>query len=513
MAWIIEQVQPAGARDRPQQDAGRAALQRVPRVLPRQRGRVLRLLLRLLPARGVRPVRPTSTSRRTPRINDDIDRLRHAATSALFARRDVVIVASVSCIYGLGSPEEYARARRVPDRRARSKPRDESCASWSTSSTVRNDVVLGPRPLPRQAATCSRSSRRTRRPPTAISLLRRRGRGDHALRPADRRGARAARPPRRLPGHPVRDRARRSSSRAIAPSGRAAASASWREFEARGQMLEAHRLRQRTEYDLEMMQELGFCNGIENYSRILDGRAPGSPPHTLLDYFPDDFRRLRRRVAPDGARRSAACTRATARASRRWSTSASGSRRRSTTGRCASTSSSQGAAAACSSRRPRARASCATRPASPSSSSARPGSSTPRSSCARPGNQIDDLLDEIRRARGGGRARARHDADEEDVRGPDRLPARGGGAGALPALRDRHARADPDHPRPAPRRVRRARRRQPAARGPRPARGLAGRDPRRRQGGLPARPDGAHPDDRARRPQRQRPGAHVRRQA
>ena len=109
-------------------------------------------------------------------------------------------------------------------------------------------------------------------------------------------------------------------------------------------------------------------------------------------------------------------------------------------------------------------------------------------------------------ARGGRRARARHDADEEDGRGPDRLPARGGREGALPALRDRHARADPDHPRAAARRVRRARRRQPAARGPRPARGLAGRDPRRRQGGLPARQDGADPDDRPRRAQHQRQG-------
>ena len=113
--------------------------------------------------------------------------------------------------------------------------------------------------------------------------------------------------------------------------------------------------------------------------------------------------------------------------------------------------------------------------------------------------------------RGGRRARAGHDADEEDGRGPDRLPARGGREGALPPLGDRHARADPDHPRAPARRVRRARRRQPAPRGARPARGLAGRGARRRQGGLPARQDGADPDDRPRRPQRQREGAPLRR--
>ena len=108
--------------------------------------------------------------------------------------------------------------------------------------------------------------------------------------------------------------------------------------------------------------------------------------------------------------------------------------------------------------------------------------------------------------RGGRGARARHDADEEDGRGPHRLPARGGREGALPALGGRHARADPDHPRAAARRVRRARRRQPPARGARPARGLAGGDPRCRQGGLPARPHGARADDRPGGTQRERQG-------
>ena len=128
-------------------------------------------------------------------------------------------------------------------------------------------------------------------------------------------------------------------------------------------------------------------------------------------------------------------------------------------------------------------------------------------------HQIDDLLAEIRLREEAGERVLVHDADEEDVRGPDRLPDRVGRPRALPALRDRHARAHPDHPRAAPRRVRRARRRQPPARGPRPARGVARRDPRRRQGRLPARPHGADPDDRPRRAPRQRPRRDVRRQA
>ena len=115
-------------------------------------------------------------------------------------------------------------------------------------------------------------------------------------------------------------------------------------------------------------------------------------------------------------------------------------------------------------------------------------------------------------ARGGRRARARDDAHQEDVRGPHRLPARGGRQGAVPALRDRHARADPDHPRPAARRVRRPRRREPPARRARPAGGLARRDSRRRQGRLPARPHRARPDDRPGRAPPERPRADVRRQ-
>ena len=107
LAWTIAAAQQADARPRPQQDPRRAALRRVPRVLPGEHGRVLRQLLRLLPARGV-PARARDTYiEKDSSRNDEIDRLRHAATHALFERRDVIIVASVTCIYGLGAPVDY----------------------------------------------------------------------------------------------------------------------------------------------------------------------------------------------------------------------------------------------------------------------------------------------------------------------------------------------------------------------------------------------------------------------
>ncbi len=257
---------------------------------------------------------------------------------------------------------------------------------------------------------------------------------------------------------------------------------------------------------MEMLRELGFCSGIENYSRILDGRQPGDRP-TACSTTSRRTSSASSTSPTRRCRRSAACTRATARASRRSSTTASGCRARWTTGRRPSRSSCRSRRSSCSSRR---------RPASTSAThSGRiveqivppDGNRRPRPVEVRETrNQIDDLMNEIRDRVDRERARARDDADQEDGRGPDRLPARDGLPRALPALGGRHARADPDHPRAAPRRVRRARRRQPAARGPRPPGGVARRDPRRRQGGLPARRDVADPDDRPRGAQHRRHG-------
>ena len=117
MAKVIERDPAPGPDPGPQQDPGRPALQRVQELLPGQRGRVLRLLLRLLPARGLRRRAPTPTSRRTRRINEQIDRMRHSATRAILERDDVIVVASVSCIYGIGSVETYTAMTFTLERR------------------------------------------------------------------------------------------------------------------------------------------------------------------------------------------------------------------------------------------------------------------------------------------------------------------------------------------------------------------------------------------------------------
>ena len=277
-------------------------------------------------------------------------------------------------------------------------------------------------------------------------------------------------------------------------------------------MLESHRIRQRTEYDLEMMQELGFCNGIENYSRILDGRPPGSAPHTLLDYFPSDFvvfvdeshqtvpqiggmyegDRSRKQTLVDfGFRLPSALDNRPLRFDEFLEK----------VHQVVFVSATPGAWEL---RNSTVVAEQLIRPT---------GIVDPEIELRPTKNQIDDLLNEIRRREERGERVLVTTLTKKMSEDLTDYLLEAGRQGALPPQRDRHARADPDHPRPAARRVRRARRRQPAARGARPARGVARRDPRRRQGGLPPRPDRADPDDRPRRAQRQRQGADVRRPA
>ena len=218
-------------------------------------------------------------------INEEIDKLRHAATRALLTRRDVIIVASVSCIYGLGSPEEYSQTV-VSLRRGGQARRDKIVRQLIDIQYDRNDMTLvrGTLPGPRRHAGDLPRLRGDRGPGR---VLRRRGRADRRGRSADRRAAGRAARSRHLPGQALRhDRGQAPGRdpRHRAGAGRAAAGAG-----GQGKVLEAARLRQRTMYDLEMMQEAGYCSGIENYSMHLSRRKPGEQPSTLMDYFPDDF--------------------------------------------------------------------------------------------------------------------------------------------------------------------------------------------------------------------------------
>src|SRR5215210_3332988 len=217
--------------------------------------------------------------------NDDIDRLRHSATAALLSRRDVIIVASVSCIYGLGSPEEYEK-RVVLLTVGEEHDRDLSLRKLIDIQYSRNDTLLGRGRFrvkgdvvevqPAHMESAYRISffgdeveQITHFDPLTGEVY---GRLAHlAVFPATQY----------VTSKPSIERASEQIRHELEEQ--------VRQFEASGKMLEAHRIRQRTEYDLEMMQELGFCNGIENYSRHLDGRPPGSAPHTLLDFFPSDF--------------------------------------------------------------------------------------------------------------------------------------------------------------------------------------------------------------------------------
>jgi excinuclease ABC subunit B len=217
--------------------------------------------------------------------NDDIDRLRHAATSNLLSRRDVVIVASVSCIYGLGSPEEYEK-RVVFLTVGEETDRDVMLRKLIDIQYVRNDTLLGRGRFrvkgdvieiqPAYAETAYRVSmfgdeveQITHFDPLTGEVYAKLD--TVTVFPATQY----------VTSKPTIDRAHDEIKHELEQQVAL--------FESQGRMLEAHRIRQRTEYDLEMMRELGFCNGIENYSRILDGRPPGSAPHTLLDYFPSDY--------------------------------------------------------------------------------------------------------------------------------------------------------------------------------------------------------------------------------
>ena len=217
--------------------------------------------------------------------NDDIARLRLAATSALFTRRDVVVVASVSCIYGLGSPEEW-RERVIILEVGAEHDRDLMLRKLIDSQYVRNDTMLG-RGRFRVKGDVVEVQPANQETAYRISFF-----GDEVeqISHFDPLTGEIYSKLDNIAIWPATEyvTSRPTIERAVSEI-RHELEESVKRLEIEGKMLEAHRLRQRTEYDLEMMQELGFCNGIENYSRILEGRAPGTHPFTLLDYFPKDF--------------------------------------------------------------------------------------------------------------------------------------------------------------------------------------------------------------------------------
>ncbi|MBO8173187.1 MAG: excinuclease ABC subunit UvrB [Bacillaceae bacterium] len=219
-------------------------------------------------------------------INDEIDKLRHSATSALFERRDVIIVASVSCIYGLGSPMEY-RDLVLSLRVGMERNRDEILRKLVDIQYDRNDInftrgTFRVRGDVLEIFPASRSEQAVRVEffgdeidrITEIDVLTGEilGEREHiAIFPASH--------------FVTREETMRRAIKSIEQE----LEERLQELRAENKLLEAQRLEQRTRYDLEMMQEMGYCSGIENYSRHLTGRPPGSTPYTLLDYFPDDY--------------------------------------------------------------------------------------------------------------------------------------------------------------------------------------------------------------------------------
>jgi len=218
-------------------------------------------------------------------INDEIDRLRHAATAALFARRDVIIVASVSCIYGIGSPQVYNEKMQL-FKVGEEIDRDDVLRKLVKMQYQRNDTALG------RGAFRVRGEVLEIMPSYAESAYRIALFGDEieGIQHFDPLTGEILDTIDHVSVWPASHYVTRDETleRAVEEI-RAELGSRTAELEAEGKQLEAHRLRQRTAYDIEMLKELGFTSGIENYSRILDGRPPGSPPHTLIDYFPDDF--------------------------------------------------------------------------------------------------------------------------------------------------------------------------------------------------------------------------------
>ena len=219
-------------------------------------------------------------------INDDIDRLRHSATSALFERRDVIIVASVSCIYSLGDPEEYSKLV-LALRPGMNMSRDELIRRLVSISYDRNDINFVRDKFRVRGDTVKIFPASNEEKAIRVEFF-----GDEIDRVSEinivtgeliRFLTYAAVYP--ATHYAVSDDKREAALLEIEREMRERADY----FRAQNKLIEAQRIEERVKYDMEMLREIGFCSGVENYSRVLAGRAPGSTPFTLLDYFPDDF--------------------------------------------------------------------------------------------------------------------------------------------------------------------------------------------------------------------------------
>ena len=441
-------------------------------------------------------------------INDEVDRLRHSATNSLLTRRDTIVVASVSCIYGLGTPQEYVD-RMLKLQVGDTVDRDQLLRKLVGMQYTRNDLAF------------TRGTFRVRGdtieviPQYEELAVRIEMFGDEVER--------------LMTLHPLTGEVMSEDTelyvfpashyvagpermeRAIAGI-EAELAERLAELEGLGKLLEAQRLRMRTTYDIEMMRQVGSCSGIENYSRHIDGREPGSPPNTLLDYFPEDFLLVidesHNTVPQIGAMYEGDVSRKRVLVEHGFRLPSAIDNRPLTwdefcdrIGQTLYLSATPGPYEL-----RRTGGEVVEQVIRPT------GLIDPEVIIKPTKGQIDDL---VRRDQGPGgevRAGAGHHADQEDGRGPHRLPARARHPGQVPAQRGGHAAPGRAAAGAAAGRVRRAGRDQPAARGAGPARGVAGVDPGRGQGGLPALGHVADPDHRPGRAERVGPGAHVRRQ-
>ena len=219
-------------------------------------------------------------------VNEEIDRLRLSATASLLERRDVIVVSSVSCIYGLGEPEDFA-AMMVALRVGMTMERDELLKRLVAIRYERNDIAFERNMFRVRGDTVEVWPAYWKDTAIRVEFF-----GDEIDRLSEINVVTGA-PIRRLNNIPVWP-----ATHYVTPKEKmdAAIQEIYKELEERvkyftdhDQLVEAQRIKQRTMYDIEMMQELGYCSGIENYSRVIEGRPVGSPPHTLLDYFPKDF--------------------------------------------------------------------------------------------------------------------------------------------------------------------------------------------------------------------------------